>query len=455
MKKLLFYATALLSLATAIGGCTAEDVIDLLIPDITIKQPGIYPGEGGEYSIAYTLDNPRAGVAKSAKSTERWISFLSVDEKKVSFYLSVNPDLKKREGTIILSYGDAEDVRIEIRQGTMCERLDKNGTANCYIADSGEKYQFATVKGNSEESVGEVASAEVLWETIGTDIAPKKGDLIKELVYEDDTISFKTNTFKGNALIAAKDKAGKILWSWHIWITLEPKDQVYRNNAGTMMDRNLGALTTIKGDASAIGLIYQWGRKDPFLGSSDINSGVPAKSTLAVRPDPVRKNRTYGTMEYATANPTTFICGLEENDDWCYNTGSDLRWGRTKTIYDPCPPGYKIPDGGDNGIWAKVLGSKFVTCEVDIKDEEYRGMDLGKSSGSIYYFTSSYNCWYPVTFDYSATTGIMNRSSTMGSYWSHTAKDFNLDINPGEPKGIIDCRDRQRASGRAVRCQKE
>ena len=52
MKKLLFYATALLSLATAIGGCTAEDVIDLLIPDITIKQPGIYPGEGGEYSIA-------------------------------------------------------------------------------------------------------------------------------------------------------------------------------------------------------------------------------------------------------------------------------------------------------------------------------------------------------------------------------------------------------------------
>lgn len=271
MKKLLFYATALLSLATAIGGCTAEDVIDLLIPDITIKQPGIYPGEGGEYSIAYTLDNPRAGVAKSAKSTERWISFLSVDEKKVSFYLSVNPDLKKREGTIILSYGDAEDVRIEIRQGTMCERLDKNGTANCYIADSGEKYQFATVKGNSEESVGEVASAEVLWETIGTDIAPKKGDLIKELVYEDDTISFKTNTFKGNALIAAKDKAGKILWSWHIWITLEPKDQVYRNNAGTMMDRNLGALTTIKGDASAIGLIYQWGRKDPFLGSSDIS----------------------------------------------------------------------------------------------------------------------------------------------------------------------------------------
>ena len=34
-------------------------------------------------------------------------------------------------------------------------------------------------------------------------------------------------------------------------------------------------------------------------------------------------------------------------------------------------------------------------------------------------------------------------------------KDFNLDINPGEPKGIIDCRDRPRASGRAVRCQKE
>lgn len=45
------------------------------------------------------------------------------------------------------------------------------------------------------------------------------------------------------------------------------------------MDRNLGATTAEPNTVGALGLLYQWGRKDPFLGSASINSDVEAAST--------------------------------------------------------------------------------------------------------------------------------------------------------------------------------
>lgn len=146
--------------------------------------------------------------------------------------------------------------------------LDKDGSANSYIVSEAGSYQFIPTKGNSAEPVGTISSAEVLWETFGTDVIPNVGDLVKNVKYENGVISFDTpETFaEGNAVIAAKDASGTILWSWHIWLTDKPNELVYKNNAGTMMDRNLGAISAEeKVEYESIGLLYQWGRKDPFL----------------------------------------------------------------------------------------------------------------------------------------------------------------------------------------------
>ena len=203
--------------------------------------------------------------------------------------------------------------------------LSENGTANSYIISAAGSYKFSTVKGNSSTSVGTVSKAEVLWESFGTDVTPNVGDLVKNVKYADGTISFDTpSTFKeGNAVIAAKDASGSILWSWHIWLTDEPQGQEYYNNAGTMMDRNLGATSSTPGNVGALGLLYQWGRKDPFLGSSSISSNIEAKST-GTWPSAVSSNSTNGTIEYATAYPTTFITYNSSNHDWYY-TGSSTQ----------------------------------------------------------------------------------------------------------------------------------
>ena len=187
-----------------------------------------------------------------------------------------------QEKVVEVKENESSTVKVALEEGSDAVSLSSNGTANCYVVSSSGTYSFPTVKGNSSQSVGAVASAAVLWESFGTSQTPLVGDLISKVSYSNGIITFQTNnTFKeGNAVIAAKVVSGKILWSWHIWLTDQPQGQVYYNNAGTMMDRNIGATSATPGDVGALGLLYQWGRKDPFLGSSSISSNTLAKSTI-------------------------------------------------------------------------------------------------------------------------------------------------------------------------------
>ena len=300
-----------------------------------------------------------------------------------------------------------------------------------------------------------MASAEVLWETFGTDVTPNVGDLVKNAVYSDGYITFHTaDTFKeGNAVIAAKNASGKILWSWHIWLTDEPKGQVYYKKSGTMMDRNLGATSATPGEVGALGLLYQWGRKDPFLGSSSISSDSEAKSTITW-PDKVRSNSSNGTIAFATINPTTFITYNGSNYDWYY-TGSEStdnsRWTTSKSeksIYDPCPDGWRIPDGKSDGVWSKALGS--YSSFRRLYDNSNQGMNF---SGE---FGDASNIWYPASGYRYHGEGRLNGVGDDGSYWSASTYMFRAyymslyDDGYCAPSG-----DYYRACGFSVRCVQE
>ena len=304
--------------------------------------------------------------------------------------------------------------------------LSSSASANCYIISEPGLYKIKTVKGNSTTSVGSVASASILWEAFGTDTAPELLDLISGICYKDGYIAFKTadNFKEGNAVIAAKDADGNILWSWHIWFTDQPQAQVYNNNAGTMMDRNLGATSATPDDVGALGLLYQWGRKDPFLGSSSISSNPIPKSTIAW-PSAVSSDSSNGTIAYATANPTTFIGYNSNNHDWHYTGSSstdNTRWTTSessKSIYDPCPAGWRVPDGGDNGIWSKALGSSSFFSDESLYNPTNRGMNF---SGK---FGSDQTIWYPSSGHRSKYVGYLDLVGCEGDYWSASPDSYN------------------------------
>lgn len=225
--------------------------------------------------------------------------------------------------------------------------LSAGGVANCYIVYEAGEYKFKTVKGNSEESVGAVASVEVVWETVNTADAVTAGDVIASVAYADNYITFTTAdpVKPGNALIAAKDGEGAILWSWHIWIPASSIGIVLDANliSGKIMDRNLGALvapTATVAPMESYGLNYQWGRKDPLVAQ---NYGVTVPSTKVAAAAEI-------DIAYSILHPTEYIKGSENENlgNW-NNTDMSTLWndGGNKTIYDPCPAGYRVPVKGD------------------------------------------------------------------------------------------------------------
>ena len=312
--------------------------------------------------------------------------------------------------------------------------LSATGTANCYLVQGTGDYKFKAVIGNTDATVGNVKSVEVLWESFGTDEMPNVGDLIASASYKDGYIRFSTpESFRdGNAVIAAKNSKGVILWSWHIWCAEEGwQEQVYYNNAGTMMDRNLGATSATPGDVGALGLLYQWGRKDPFLGSSSISSRVIAMSTGKWTA------ASGGSLYEAELNPMTYYSGLHLNK---------TNWQIEKTIYDPCPTGWHIPVGGENGIWVKAMGD---ISFMQYLDEINKGMDFAG------YLGDSQVIWYPATGQ-----GDSNYVGERGKYWFCNQPDLLSwqdwlyswafdDMNKGAGERQTD-----HSSSISVRCQK-
>ena len=331
------------------------------------------------------------------------------------------------------SYGEEKEFRT-----TGVAPLD---AANCFIVSASGIYFFETVKGNSSESVGDVASAEVLWESFGTSETPSVGSLIASVAAESGSIVFEVaDTYReGNAVIAAKDASGKILWSWHIWMTDQPQEHIYPNNAGTMMDRNLGATSATPGDVGALGLLYQWGRKDPFLGSSSISGNSVANSTITW-PSAVSSDSSTGTVDYVTSHPTTFVKGgSSQFYDWHYSSRNNTLWQSEKTIYDPCPAGWRVPDGG---VW-NVAGFSNTTY-----DDTNKGISFSISSPST--------TWYPASGYRFSDDGALSNVGRWGYYWSVAPYSSNADTLGFNYYGDVAPTDSNyRAYGFSVRCLQE
>ena len=446
-------------------------------------------GENGVWSVAgfsnTSFDSANVGISFNISSpSTTWypISGLRIDVNGglsnvgyFSDYWSVTPSDNRGYELYIDYFGDVDPMHYSNRSSGYSVRCFKEGTgggpkydndfstsgarslsdagtANSYIVSSSGTYSIPAVKGNSSESVGSVAFAEVLWESFGTDERVFKGSLVSGTKYENGKVYFKTadSYREGNAVIAAKDASGTILWSWHIWLTDHPEEHIYNNNAGTMMDRNLGATSATPGDVGALGLLYQWGRKDPFLGSSSISYIDEAKSTINW-PSVVASNPSTGTIDYALQYPTTFITFNGNNDDWHYTGSSsidDTRWQSEKTIYDPCPTGWRVPDGGDDGVWPIAKGSSLTY------NRSYDGANKGMNfSGD---FGSSSIIWYPASGVHYGDRSELTDVGYYGYYWSVTPYGNNAFYLRFEDNGYVYLiYSDSRAGGRSIRCQKE
>lgn len=444
----LSYAFALV-LFLSLTSCKGEDpdirvssvnldceALELCVGETAILKATVSPSDATNRNLIWSSDDPEIasvtdGTVTAFAEGKTAISVVAEDGgKKAVCSLTVKP----------------EDLSADVAYD-----LSSTGTANCYVVTKPGTYKFRPVKGNSKSPLKYISRCAVLWESFGTSEEPSRRSLIRQIDYADGYILFKTTDVfkKGNAVIAAIDADGTVLWSWHIWITESPKGQVYFNEAGVVMDRNLGALSAKLGDVGTLGLMYQWGRKDPFLASSSVVMPVMAKSSVAF-PPAVPSDEITGTIEYAIAHPTTFITGHRGWDWYWYSEGNHTRWTTSespKSQYDPCPAGWRVPDGGYEGLWGKASDLKRFSAPGDAS---LKGVNF---SG---WFGDDETIWYPKGGLINEGTAELNGVGSIGIFWAAGVSsivsnclfiEVNDDVEPASAIG--------RAHGCAVRCVQE
>ena len=390
------------------------------------------------------VDLPIKSISANGPVLTVTVSLVNISEdffrgqKSASAYMLVTDgvnDISTQPVTLVPKNGSTSQEATELSANGM--------TANSYIVPSTGYYSFTPTRGNDTDLIEGIESVEVLWETFGTDEAVSKGDLIKSVALADGYVVFSTaDTFReGNALIAAKDVYGNILWSWHLWLTDDTiREQEYPNGAGVFMDRNLGATSCEPNTVGALGLFYQWGRKDPFVASQTTSSYVMAQIS-SEWPQPVQSTLVTD-VDYSVQHPTTFILGNSYTGDWYYDGSNtktdDTRWDEVKTIYDPCPAGWRVADADD---WFSAGFSSSYNSELN-------GIRLGL--GDDY-------AWYPGNGYISPYQFLIDGTSLYGNVWT-------VDVN--ETSGVSigysyyssgnspSRSSSRRASGQGVRCQK-
>ena len=246
--------------------------------------------------------------------------------------------------------------------------------ANTYVVSRSGTFRFKTEK-VSGEPIGNIVSADWIWATKQSENDTTQ-DLIGDVSYADGVIEFTATGKRGNAVIAAFDAANTVVWEWLIWCTEQPDEMEYASGA-VFLDRALGATSADPADGTRTwgDILYQWGRLAPiFSGYADEWGEAEvfneARKWTVMNPDydfAWKVVHEAATVAGAIAAPTTFFVGGK--GQWIAREDRTL-WDETKTDYDPCPAGYRLPVPDE---WGTLLDDLDVAADESGATYTYNG----------------------------------------------------------------------------------
>jgi len=242
-------------------------------------------------------------------------------------------------------------------------------------------YEGNSYQGNGDNisaksrSISGGVKAEIIWQTKLNGDVVRETEIVSNPVYvtKSDTqhfISFYCSGKEGNALVALKDKDGIIKWSWHLWVTSQAdstdiqagKWLTTSNNRQLvqLMDRNVGALSADPTEGSqSHGLHYQFGRKDPFMGSRFTKTQLGQQdyaSFASIAPETAifcwQDDDAYA-FTYSKSVLYPFVRNIISGGQWTLDANPyPTYWGTrldssvpaTKSLDDPCPYGWMVVD---------------------------------------------------------------------------------------------------------------
>ena len=221
-------------------------------------------------------------------------------------------------------------------------------------------------------------NARLVWED-------SKG-LVTDISINDDYLCFNVpdDAVEGNAVLAAT-MGGTVVWSWHIWITNSTMEEGAQLKIGSntykVASMNLGHATDGRGlndipgrqcvltirqsedkgkqqiitlrqsgkssssDGYKFCTFYQWGRKDPFIPAAESETGRVSRNAFTAGGG--KAMIMYAVPQgigWTIQNPDIHVINQSNRGPYGpYGSSQKNFWSaRSKTIYDPCPPGYRV-----------------------------------------------------------------------------------------------------------------
>lgn len=414
-------------------------------------------------------------IALPAQTYES-LFFMPQTNTKLVQYFPIGKPLTLERNTYYTLNLTCDDLRTDLSIN--------NAYANCYVTTAASaKVMFKATKGPSDEPIEGIDHVGVVWRAQTYNTTSLTDKIIKNVYYKRGMVCFDTVNNQGNALIAAYDSEGKVLWSWHIWNLNSARPLTDIAMGGhTFLDRNIGALYSDKyasGDFETsiltAGYFFQWGRKDPFPGRGQEGSASVVIKMLddsnACLNDTADDGRATNpktiagpaTVQTAIENPAKFITASSGH----WTEDAEGTWaGESKTIYDPCPFGYRVPALAD-------FSDAWTTDNVT--PYEYLKNATDTSVHGFYWQLGESKMFFPVTGQLSNTTGKLaggyigtnsnSASAAVQGYsrvWTretgHTFVDGVRQIAKGKAwedrTSVIRTASSLNSYGMAVRCQK-
>jgi hypothetical protein len=332
--------------------------------------------------------------------------------------------------------------------------------ANCIVVSQAGAVSFDARKGDGTT----VSGSTVKW------IWADRANLIDEnsLSYASGKISFNTpaSFTPGNMLVGLFDSAGKIVWTWHIWFVAG----LNLNAApGEFLNMPLGATASTRtAGVEDFGLLYQWGRKEPFPGPRERKGGREEVNTAFsgnTRDFVMATGYSWGTViesvethDKAAQLPTKMVV-MSKN----LPSAGSAPWG---PVSDPCPKGWRVPTHKE--LWAHW---DFYNSTGPMGSEAHTGFaDEGRIPNSYP------DEWWGSSGSRMTDSGLTNWSGALRMdgylyYWSSTSTARNSAKDPEENLGdegylyaaVIDSgynmwvsgTDWKKCHSAAVRCIKE
>ena len=480
MRKLIYGLVALATIGLLATSCKKEETYSFVVPSGSILVS--MPGEEGttsfdSFNIA-SIDVPDYPKGWEIVNIDLYNSTITVKAP------SKFDDEEEREGYLSLIGYTPQGTRknLTIYLAIVESAVDYSDTpANCYIANKPKtRYIFDPYTGGNGIKL-ETESVKLLWQTEKSlinylDLRDGKVSFyLAEAKAEDDSDEPTNKVMEGNALIGGYDKAGKLIWSWHIWVTNgDPREETITLNGEEMMNRNLGAFTNSNGSTDgaeifrSYGMYYQWGNKTPFVGPQRYN--FPGNHDDILYDN--KENNVYleyeassakvGSLEWSNANPIALIKGNKDNDyDWLFEGHDNTLWSEdTKTDNDPCPAGWRVPS---KSVFENLtIVSSYDEMAWEEAQPLYGWMLEYTATGAEHFFTAQgrrnyLDCRLDIIND-----DLDQPIPWTGYYWTASvagadasALFFDLNTVTRTWNGIEVARSMHRANALPVRCVRE